>query len=336
LGNFYPAGDEQVLVYEVLKRIVPEGGLPLQVGAVVMNVETALNVYRAYTEESPVIDTYVTVTGAVRTPKTVLVPLGITVGETLQLAEGATSPDYQIIDGGPMMGSVVTPEHIISKTTKGLIVLPAAHPLLLSLNKPITRMLKDACIACMQCSLCSVICPRGLLGHKLAPHKLMRLAAYGSLCEYGQTPLSAYLCCGCRLCEYACVMGLQPWKLNERLKEILSAQELKNNLHHKPEKTDPFRELLRYPMKKLLMQLGLSIYDLPAPLEQKRYVFTKVRIPLKQHIGAPALPIVQAGDIVARGDLIARIPAGQLSANLHASIAGKVSAVTAESITIER
>jgi len=335
LGNFYPAGDEQVLVYEVLGRIVPEGGIPLLVGAVVVNVETALNVYRAYSEEAPVTDTYVTLAGAVRAPKTVLAPLGITVGEVLQLAGGPILPDYQIIDGGPMMGDTVTPEHLIGKTTKGLIVLPAGHPLLLSLNKQLSRTLKEACVACMQCSLCTMVCPRGLLGHKLAPHKLMRLTAYGRLCEFGQTPLSAYLCCGCRLCEYACVMGLQPWKLNNSLKEALDAQGQKNNLHNKPEKTDPFREFLRYPVNKLIMQLGLVAYDVPAPLEYKRHVFNKVTIPLKQHSGAPALPIVQAGDIVARGDLIARIPDGLISANIHASISGRVNAVTAESINIE-
>ena len=40
LGDFYPAGDEQVVVYEVMGRVVPEGGIPLMVGAVVSNVES--------------------------------------------------------------------------------------------------------------------------------------------------------------------------------------------------------------------------------------------------------------------------------------------------------
>lgn len=43
MGAFYPAGDEQVIVYEVTGRVVPEGGIPLNVGVVVSNVETALN-----------------------------------------------------------------------------------------------------------------------------------------------------------------------------------------------------------------------------------------------------------------------------------------------------
>ena len=88
MGAFYPAGDEQVIVYEVTGRVVPEGGIPLNVGVVVSNVETALNVLAAVRHQAPVIEKYVTLTGAVRTPKTVKVPLGITVAEALALAGG--------------------------------------------------------------------------------------------------------------------------------------------------------------------------------------------------------------------------------------------------------
>ena len=118
LGAFYPAGDEQVIVYEVTGRVVPEGGIPMNVGVVVTNVETALNVLDAV-DGHPVTKKYVTVTGAVRTPKTVKVPLGITVAEALELAGGPTVADYRIVNGGPMMGRLVPPESAITKTTKG-------------------------------------------------------------------------------------------------------------------------------------------------------------------------------------------------------------------------
>src|SRR4030043_2457023 len=60
LGNFYPAGDEHVLVYEVIHKIVPEGGIPLQVGVIVTNVETLLNISNALVGEN-VMQKYVTV-----------------------------------------------------------------------------------------------------------------------------------------------------------------------------------------------------------------------------------------------------------------------------------
>ena len=61
LGNFYPSGDEFVLVYDVLARVVPEGGIPLEVGVVVNNVGTLFNVARA-AEDISVTHRYLTVT----------------------------------------------------------------------------------------------------------------------------------------------------------------------------------------------------------------------------------------------------------------------------------
>ncbi|MCK5567869.1 MAG: electron transport complex protein RnfC, partial [Actinomycetia bacterium] len=75
LGDFYPAGDEQVLVNEVTDRIVPEGGIPLQIGVVVINVETLFNIKNAF-DGIKVIDKYVTVNGEVEKPMTLLVPVG--------------------------------------------------------------------------------------------------------------------------------------------------------------------------------------------------------------------------------------------------------------------
>lgn len=334
MGAFYPAGDEQVIVYEVTGRIVPEGGIPLNVGAIVTNVETALNVLEA-TEGRPVTEKYVTLTGAVHTPKTVKVPLGITVAEALALAGGPTAADYRVVNGGPMMGQLVSPESAITKTTKGLIVVPAGHPLLGSLERPLNVSTRQAATACMQCSLCSEVCPRGLLGHRIQPHKLMRLAAYGSMCDPAQTPMNAYLCCGCRLCEYACVMDLQPWKLNANLKSILGGQGIRNSLNNKPEQAAPFRAFKRYPVHKLIHQLGLAAYDVDAPMDGCAHSFTKVTLPLRQNAGAPAEPVVGVGDPVQKGDLIARIPEGKLGANLHASISGTVTAVDGGSITIQ-
>ena len=60
MGAFYPAGDEQVIVCEVTGRVVPEGGIPIQVGVVVTNVETVLNIYDAVTAQIPVTQKYVT------------------------------------------------------------------------------------------------------------------------------------------------------------------------------------------------------------------------------------------------------------------------------------
>jgi len=51
-----------------------------------------------------------------------------------------------------------------------------------------------------------------------------------------------------------------------------------------------------------------------------------VRIPLQQHIGAPSNPVVEVGQHVKRGELIAE-PGGYVSAAVHASVSGKVTAI---------
>lgn len=335
LGSFYPAGDEQVIVYEATGRIIPEGGIPLNVGVVVSNVETMLNVLEACENQSPVTDKYVTLTGAVREKKTVKVPLGITVREALSLAGGPVPQEYAVINGGPMMGRIVEPESRITKTTKGLIVLPADHPLLESLNKSVPAMLREARTACMNCSLCTEVCPRNMLGHRLEPHKLMRTATYGGLCDKELTPVSAYLCCGCRMCEYACVMGLQPWKLNGVLKGELGKNQIKNTMHETPEHVHPFRDYKKFPVHRLIYRLGLDGCDEPAPMDGERAVsFKEVGIPLKQHTGAPAEPVKKPGDRVCKGDLIAEMKDGKLGASLHASISGTITDITAEEIII--
>jgi len=233
------------------------------------------------------------------------------------------------------MGKIVGVDSAVTKTTKGLIVVPAGHPLLVSLERPVTDSTRRAATACMQCSLCSEVCPRHMLGHRLEPHKLMRVAAYGSLCDPEQTPMNAYLCVGCRLCEYACVMGLQPWKLNANMKNILAGQGIRSSLNGKPDRAAPYRDLKRYPVHKLIHQLGLSAYDVAAPLDEAVPAYDKVTLPLRQGAGAPSEPVVAVGGRVEKGDLIAKIPEGKLGSSLHASIAGTITAIDGDSIAIQ-
>jgi Na+-translocating ferredoxin:NAD+ oxidoreductase RnfC subunit len=268
LDDFYPAGDEQVTVYEVLNRIVPEGGIPLQVKTVVINAETLLNIYYALSGK-PVTEKYVTVTGAVRRPVTLKVPVGADVGRLIEAAGGAAVNDYAVIDGGPMMGKIIEGSRgTVKKTTKGLIVLPADHPLIRAKSKSLETMLRESRSACCQCMLCTEVCPRNLLGHRLYPHKLMRLTQYNSLVDNSAGMQEAFLCCECGLCEQACIMGLQPWKLNRTLKGKMSAAGVKNPYHDQPEKAAPFREFRKFPVKRLIQRLSLGKYDVGAPLDE--------------------------------------------------------------------
>ena len=121
LVDSYPSGDEFVMVNDITKRIIPPGGLPKDVGCVVMNVETLMNIGL----DQPVTHKYLTVAGAVADPITLAVPIGITIGEVIEAAGGATVPDFGVLLGGAMMGKVCTSlDEPVTKTLGGIIVLP--------------------------------------------------------------------------------------------------------------------------------------------------------------------------------------------------------------------
>lgn len=334
LENFYPAGDEQVLVYEVTKKIVPEGGIPLNVGVIVINVETLLNVYNAI-NGIPVTEKYLTVTGEVNNPVTIKVPIGISIEEAIEIAGGSTINDFSVIDGGPMMGKLVNDiRDPIKKNTKGLIVLRKDHKIIKSKVKIIEASIREARMACCQCSQCTEVCPRHLLGHKIEPSKIMRIAGYGKTCSTEITPTSTYLCSECALCEQVCIMGLQPWKLNKCFKGELSKAGIKNPNHRAPEKADEFRAYRKFPVERLKQRLDIKKYDSNSLLEENEYNFSKVTILRSQHIGAKAESIVKVGDKVNKGDLIGDISDGKLGAKIHASIDGIITEITDESIVI--
>mgnify|MGYP003378276107 CR=1 FL=1 len=91
LDEVYPAGDEVVLIYEVTGKVVRPGGLPIEQGVAVFNVETVYNAYRAIQQKTPVVDKLVSVVAEVDHPVTVRVPIGTSIEETVRLAGASCS-----------------------------------------------------------------------------------------------------------------------------------------------------------------------------------------------------------------------------------------------------
>ena len=209
LKDFYPAGDEQVLVHEVLGRTVPERGIPLQVGAVVSNTESLFNVALAL-DGKPVTHRYLTVAGEIRKPMVVKVPVGTLVSDVLEFAGGPTISDYRVVDGGPMMGRVLPDTcQPVTKTTSGLLVLPPSHNVVAGKIMDPEKIRRITNTVCCQCSRCTDLCPRNLLGHSLHPHKLMRVIANNELDS--EVAKEALLCSECGICEkFSCPMMVSP------------------------------------------------------------------------------------------------------------------------------
>ncbi len=323
LKNVYPAGDEQYIVREVTGKTVPEAGLPIHVGAVVINVETALNILKAMADQ-PVIDKYVTVTGAVETPATFQVPLGTSLKVLLSMAGGVTLEDYAVVDGGPMMGRLCDPETAsVTKTSKGYIVLPVDHSVVLSKLKSAERSLKEAKDLCCQCNLCTDVCPRYLQGHKLRPSHMMRLAAYGTAGP-DSSAAEALLCCECVLCEQACLFGLQPWKVNISLKKKLRELGVKlQNPDQNPE-PHPYRDVRGFPVPRLVARLDLNRFEAEAAFSEKASPAETVTLSARQNVGGTGKLQVAAGAIVMKGQLIYAMPENGIGAPVHSGVTGMV------------
>lgn len=329
LDDFYPAGDEQVIVYETTGKLVPQGGIPLKVDCVVVNVETLLNIARAL-DGKPVTETFLTITGIVPDPITCKVPVGMPIKEVLALAEQHDFDGIGVIEGGPMMGKVINDlTQPVTKTTKGLIVLPADHQLLNKKTLPVNKMLRQANTSCVQCRYCTDLCPRYLLGHKIEPHKIMRAISHISGNE--EDLKMAFACSECGACEqFSCVMSLSPRTINGLVKRELSKQGVKPDAAPAGQAVNIMREYRKMPVKRLVTRLGLDRFMRNAPLTEKNCTVKEVRIKLKQHVGAPSTPVVKVGQFVQAGDIIAAVPENALGANIHASINGKVTSITDE------
>ena len=240
--------------------------------------------------------------------------------------------DFRVIEGGPMMGKILPDlERSVTKTTKALIVLPASHRLLRSKQLDTGIALKRAMAACCQCSACTDLCPRHLLGHGLAPHLVLRSLSH----NFSQDPASvtaAQLCSECGACDmYACQMDLSPRLLNAAVKRELTKRGFRYLSVIEPV-VHSERDQRKIPVKRLVLRLGLDKYRQAAPLSDEAIAVEQVALGLKQHVGEACYPVVKPGDKVKFGQVVAEVPEGKLGSRIHASIAGTVIQVSPQII----
>lgn len=336
LDDFYPAGDEHVLVNEVLGRTVPEAGLPLQVGVLVANVESLHNIDRAVAG-LPVTHRFLTVAGEVRTPLVLRVPVGTPVGDLISLAGGATVHAFRIIDGGPMMGRLLADgDQPVTKTTSAILVLPEDHNVVRAKVMDPEKLRRFTRTVCCQCTMCTDLCPRYLLGHSLHPHKLMRGFETRLLTGENEIAREALLCSECGICEkFACPMLLSPREINAQIKKELRARGISWQPGNAPMQLRALRQERKIPTSRLVERLGLTAYRRHPAYDTREVRPSRVILLLRQHIGAAAIPVVTSGEMVTTGDLIGDIPGKALGARIHASIDGRVTTVTETAVTIE-
>ncbi len=183
----YPQGAEKQLIKSITRREVPSGKLPIEVGAVVHNVETAYAVYEAVQKNKPLIERVVTVTGKnIAKPSNFMVRTGTPVAYLIEAAGGLPEDTGKIINGGPMMGKALNSLDVpVTKGTSGILVVPQSE----SLRRP--------ALNCIRCAKCVSICPMGL-----EPY-LLRAASEHKKWDIVEEERSMD-CMECGSCSYVC------------------------------------------------------------------------------------------------------------------------------------
>ena len=323
LPDVYPMGDEISLIYEATGRQIKPGKLPITEGIIVYNVETMYNLARAVRYGEAVTKKWVTIGGDIKNPTVIKVPIGARISDIFKRLNIEVKEGQTVIDGGPSMGKIINPgKYCVTKTTKSILILPDSSQAILSKKMNAAMAAKRAETACCQCTRCTDMCPRHLLGYPLEPHKMVR-TAMGVAEIMPEMVISATLCCGCGICEsLACNQGISPRAVIDNYKKILSKNRLRFDKNGNYGVRDE-REYRMLPSEKWKSVLGISKFDKVAEFIGEINDFSTVEIPLNRHIGAPSVPSVKDGDVIKEGDLIAQANEG-LSVPQHATISGTV------------
>ena len=187
----YPQGAEKMLIKAATGREVPsKGGLPMDIGAVVQNVGTAVAVYEAVTSGRPLIERVVTVTGeGIDKPGNLLVPIGTLVGELIDACGGFKEGNSvaKVVSGGPMMGFALYSTDVpVTKGTSGVLVFS---------EEALTHT--DKYRPCIRCGRCIDVCPMGLMPQMLSIYS--EAGFYEDCKEY-----DLFDCFECGSCAFVC------------------------------------------------------------------------------------------------------------------------------------
>ncbi len=187
----YPQGGEKQLIAAITGREVPSGGLPIDVGAVVQNVGTALAVYQAVQKNRPLVDRVVTVTGKeVAFPKNLRVRIGTPISDLIAAVGGLPQGTGKVINGGPMMGrAMANLDAPVTKGTSGVLMMEAG------------KAKRGTPLNCVKCAKCVDACPMGLEPYLLS--KLSKLLLFDRL-----EAERAADCIECGCCAYTCPSNL--------------------------------------------------------------------------------------------------------------------------------
>ena len=187
LKTKYPQGAEKMLIKAVTGKEVPPGKLPMDVGAVIQNIGTAIAIHDAIVNGEVLITAALTVSGkGIKNPKNLIVPVGTTIQNVIDYCGGVTDDAVKIVVGGPMMGVAQFDLHApVMKATSGILVLTKDD------------VAENPETPCLRCGQCVGACPLNLM-----PTKLSR---YSQLNRFDDAEGAGItVCMECGTCSYTC------------------------------------------------------------------------------------------------------------------------------------
>ena len=219
LPAMYPQGGEKVLVYNTLGRMIPQGGLPLDVGVVVINVTTLAFIAKYIETGMPLVEKCLTVDGsAVKTPKNVIAPIGTPIEDVLASAGGCKSEPAKVLYGGPMMGIAVPDLSApILKNTNAIVAMDEREA-----RPPKTT-------PCINCGACLNHCPL-----RLDPRAIAQAYKKGEAEEL--KALCVDLCMECGCCSYVCPAKRHLVQTNKLAKAVLREYQAKQKKEQEAKK----------------------------------------------------------------------------------------------------
>ncbi len=190
LKSRYPQGAEKMMVLSATGREVPAGGLPADVGCIVMNVGSVAFVARYLATGKPLVSRSVTVSGdCIANPMNLRVPIGTSMQDIVDYCGGFVKDPVKILSGGPMMGTAITDLNV---------PLLKSNNAVLAFSKKAAGFKRES--PCIHCGRCHAACPMGLIPTDIEKYALLKDADT-------LNKLGTMVCMECGSCAYSCPGG---------------------------------------------------------------------------------------------------------------------------------
>jgi Na+-translocating ferredoxin:NAD+ oxidoreductase RnfC subunit len=277
-----------------------------------------------------------TLVGELARPALLEAALGATVADLVAACGGSPDPGWVAFENGVVAGRRAPRAQSVELTTRGFVILPHDHPLLVRAATPLVDELRRAASACAQCRVCSDCCPVRLNGGRLDPPLVIRALAGGASAAL----LASLECGGCGVCSALCPASLRPAELvREAARRLAQAgvsladegralqPAADSVLPQLRLRRDPNRAGRRLTPARLMERLGLARYARGLAPRAAQVIPERLTIAARSADGGRRVPTVRAGERVAAGAVVALAPAGSQAPDCRAPLAGVVHAV---------